>query len=218
MMLLIHLFFTIAYVHIILLGTYHQTSWIDNFFEQKYLYELYQLIPIGGDLLLIGLFVFLMIFFVFHYYFYKKFSPRYRVAIASKTIKRIRKLNLSNPEILSYLRKIDPFVFEEMLLTLLKENGYKIKRNKRYTGDGGSDGQVWLNGVHYHVQAKRYKSHISKQHMVEFIELTKREKSKGLFIHTGRTGKATKSLADEYRIEIISGDALCHLVKKKNQH
>ena len=213
-MIFVHIFFTTVYFHLGLLGLYHQTSLIDNFLEKSYLYKLYQHIPLGGNLFLISLFVTLVANFVFHYHFYKKFSPRYRVAIANKTIKRLRKLNLSNPETLSYLRKIDPFVFEEMLLTLLKEKGYKIKRNKRYTGDGGSDGQVWLKGTHYHVQAKRYKSHISKQHMVEFIELTKREKSKGLFIHTGRTGKATKILADEHKIEIVSGDSLCKLIKK----
>lgn len=213
-MLFIHMFFILLYVHLLALGVYHNTNFIDGLFEPSYLYNFYILMPIGGKLLSIGLFVLLIVSIVFHYHLYKRFSPRYRVALAAKTIKRLRKLNLSNPELLSYLRKIDPFVFEEMLLTLLKENGYKIKRNKRYTGDGGSDGQVWYKGKHYHVQAKRYKNHISKQHMKDFIQLTKKDKTNGLFIHTGRTGKETKALADEYNIEIISGDKLCKLVLK----
>jgi restriction endonuclease Mrr len=50
--------------------------------------------------------------------------------------------------------------------------------------------------------------------MKDFIQLTKKDKTNGLFIHTGRTGKETKALADEYNIEIISGDKLCKLVLK----
>lgn len=214
-MILIHLFMLAIYFHIGAMSFYHLNSSLDEIISNSYIDSVYQMIPFNGNTFLILMFVLFVVSFVFHYHFYKKFSPRYRVALAGKTIKRIRKINLSNPATLSYLRKIDPFVFEEMLLTLLKENGYKIKRNKRYTGDGGSDGQAWLKGKHYHVQAKRYKNHISKQHMVEFIELTQREKCGGLFIHTGKTGRETKKIADEHGIRIISGDELCNLVLKK---
>ena len=31
---------------------------------------------------------------------------------------------------LNYLRKINPFVFEELILSAFKDKGYKIKRNK----------------------------------------------------------------------------------------
>lgn len=212
-MFIINIIGFIIYLNVALLNIFHSTSILDELLPKTFLYELYRFIPLSGKMFSIASLIFIVVLFTLHYHFYKKLSPRYRVKIADKTIKRIRKLNLSNPEIISYLRKIDPFVFEEFLLTLLNQNGYKIKRNKKYTGDGGSDGQAWLFGQHYHIQAKRYKNHISKQHMKEFIQLTIREKSKGIFIHTGKTGKETKDLAEQYDIEIISGDKLCKLVK-----
>ncbi|WP_192840691.1 restriction endonuclease, partial [Enterobacter hormaechei] len=43
---------------------------------------------------------------------------------------------------MNYLRKIDPFVFEELLLEGFEAHGFRTIRNKRYTGDGGIDGQV----------------------------------------------------------------------------
>src|SRR5699024_1294775 len=42
---------------------------------------------------------------------------------------------------LAYLRKIDPLAFEELLLVVAELRGWKIQRNKRYTGDGGIDGK-----------------------------------------------------------------------------
>ena len=59
-------------------------------------------------------------------------------------------------------------IFEEMILTALKKRGHKIIRNKKYTGDGGLDGQITMNGVEYLIQAKRYKNHINAAHVREF--------------------------------------------------
>ncbi|MEX6059375.1 restriction endonuclease [Enterobacter hormaechei] len=44
------------------------------------------------------------------------------------------------PTKINYLRKIDPFVFEELLLEGFEAHGFRTIRNKRYTGDGGIDG------------------------------------------------------------------------------
>ncbi len=60
-----------------------------------------------------------------------------------------------------YLRGLNAFVFEEMILTALKKHGFKIIRNKRYTGDGGIDGRAYKNDQHYLIQAKRYRKHIN---------------------------------------------------------
>lgn len=78
--------------------------------------------------------------------------------------------------IFNYLRKIDPFVFEELLLWAFKFKGFKIKRNKRYTGDGGIDGQVFKDNIHYLIQAKRYSGYINKKHLEEFSNVVKKEK------------------------------------------
>ncbi|MGM8474744.1 restriction endonuclease, partial [Enterobacter hormaechei subsp. steigerwaltii] len=69
---------------------------------------------------------------------------------------------------INYLRKIDPFVFEELLLEGFEAHGFRTIRNKRYTGDGGIDGQVIIGKYRYLIQAKRYRGHIALQHVQEF--------------------------------------------------
>ena len=56
---------------------------------------------------------------------------------------------------IAYLRKIDPFVFEELLLEGFERRGFEVIRNRRYTGDGGIDGRVKIDGQTWLVQAKR---------------------------------------------------------------
>ncbi len=115
--------------------------------------------------------------------------------------------------ILVYLRKIDPFVFEELLLCAYEQKGFKVIRNKRYTGDGGIDGKVVINGSIYLIQAKRYANHINPKHVESFAEICRKQHCKGLFIHTGKTGaksyQSTKGL-----IDIISGSRLLDLIAK----
>lgn len=119
-------------------------------------------------------------------------------------------------QMINYLRKIDPFVFEEFLLDCFERKGYKVIRNKRYTGDGGIDGKVIIDNQIHLIQAKRYSSHINKQHLFEFISLVESKKAKGLFIHTGRTGKGSKELTyNSSDVKIISGNELIELIKYK---
>ncbi len=110
------------------------------------------------------------------------------------------------------LRKTNPFVFEEMILTALKNKGHKIKRNKRYTGDGGIDGQVFIDKKHYLIQAKRYRTHINPAHVNEFISLCNKRGSHGLFVHTGKTGAKSKDTAHNTNLEIVSGTRLLNLL------
>lgn len=115
---------------------------------------------------------------------------------------------------LNYLRKINPYVFEELLLTAFERRGYVIKRNSRYSGDGGLDGQVWINDQRYLIQAKRYARTISPAHVAAFGELVRREGCRGLFVHTGRTGLASRAeLARIPEIELLSGQQLLKLLK-----
>lgn len=113
----------------------------------------------------------------------------------------------------AFLRKIDPFTFEEMILESYELRGHRVKRNHRYTGDGGIDGRVWLDGELHLVQAKRYASHISAAHMREFCHLVAAQGCKGLFVHTGRTGGASRSLANgDENVSIVSGQRLLDLL------
>ncbi|MBC3217017.1 restriction endonuclease [Serratia fonticola] len=116
---------------------------------------------------------------------------------------------------LSYLRKVNPYVFEELLLTAFERRGYRIKRNRQYSGDGGLDGQVWIDGQRYLIQAKRYGRIITPAHVADFGALVRREGCRGLFVHTGRTGPKSRAvLARLPEIELLSGQRLLELLKK----
>lgn len=151
-------------------------------------------------------------------FIFTKKRHHYKIKQGSRILKKIRTFDDSNNEkrIISYLQKIDPFTFEEMLLTLFKESGAKIYRNKKYTGDGGIDGKFKYNGKWYLIQAKRYKNYINAKDVEKFDLLCKLKKMNGVFIHTGLTGKASKTIADNStHIEIIEPE---DLVKFINGH
>ncbi len=113
---------------------------------------------------------------------------------------------------IAYLRKIDPFVFEELILSAFKNKGYKIIRNKRYTGDGGIDGRVKIEGKLFLVQAKRYSSAINPSHVGEFVNVVSKQcAAGGFFVHTGRTGKKSLEM-NTGNIQFISGGKLIDLL------
>lgn len=118
---------------------------------------------------------------------------------------------------INYLRKINPFIFEELILDAFQINGYSIKRNDRYTGDNGIDGVVCKDGVKFLIQAKRYNKHIKLKHVKDFNELTIKKNCKGFFIHTGRTGKGTWAEGRNMNnVSIISGSKLLKLINTLN--
>ncbi|EID1643416.1 restriction endonuclease [Salmonella enterica subsp. enterica serovar Napoli] len=114
---------------------------------------------------------------------------------------------------LNYLRKINPYVFEELLLLALEKQGLDVIRNSSYSGDGGLDGQVFINGKRWLIQAKRYSRSISPRHISEFGELLAREGGGGFFIHTGRTGKKSVGYLQHLRtVQLVSGQRLLNLL------
>lgn len=131
---------------------------------------------------------------------------------AKRVITKLQQIEGFGPR-LAYLRKIDPFVFEELVLEGFERRGCKVRRNKRYTGDGGLDGRFWINGQLYLVQAKRYSGHVSAGHMRDFCRLVDEHQCKGVFVHTGRTGKMTREVAHGHPgVSVISGERLLQLV------
>lgn len=133
-----------------------------------------------------------------------------KIKSAKKVYANINKIENANEGwIFTYLRKIDPFVFEELILLAFKKHGFKIKRNRRYTHDGGIDGRVKKNGEKYLIQAKRYSDYINEQHVKDFIRVCRTNKCYGYFIHTGKTGTETKELLkNNPQIKCISGKKL----------
>ncbi len=137
-------------------------------------------------------------------------SHRRRIRAADRALAKLAKIP-SPAARFAWLRKMDPFTFEEMILTALKREGAKITRNRRYTGDGGSDGQAEINGQRYFIQAKRYRGHINVADVNEFAALCAQSGVKGLFVHTGKTGKGTVLAMASGIVRIVSGDGLIKL-------
>lgn len=145
------------------------------------------------------------------------FHHKFKKHQAKKIYKKLSKISNNNEMwMLSYLRKIDPFVFEELILYSFKKMGYKVYHNKRYTGDGGVDGKVKINGHVWLIQDKRYTGYINNEHIQKFYELCVNHHLQGFFIHTGKTGQGVKNIQNLYPcIKVISGKNLITLIQGK---
>lgn len=112
----------------------------------------------------------------------------------------------------AYLRRVDPWVVEELVLTALARQGHRIERNERYTGDGGIDGRCWLDGQLNLIQVKRYGGYIAAEDVMGFAAVCRQHQAEGLFIHTGRTGTLASAAAGQPGVRIVSGRKLLELL------
>ncbi len=121
----------------------------------------------------------------------------------------------SQPPALIYarLRAMDALAFEELLLESFERRGHRVVRNRRYTGDGGIDGQVVIDGRVWLIQAKRYVAAIRPEHVRAFASFCIAREASGMFIHTGRTGGSSRDVVAQHAmVEIVSGRKLLALV------
>jgi restriction system protein len=128
-----------------------------------------------------------------------------------KDLQRVREIGpLENPgRVFAWLRKVDPYRFEDMILSELERRKLEITRNTSYSGDGGIDGQFRLHGALWLIQAKRYTGHIKQEHVWAFDAICQQRGAKGLFVHTGRTPEALRQLQRQCGdVRIISGEEL----------
>lgn len=120
-------------------------------------------------------------------------------------------------KVINYLKKIDPYVFEELILSVLEKKKIKIQRNTSYSGDGGIDGIFHCKKGRVLIQCKRYSNYINYQDVRELAENVNKGKFyAGLFVHTGSTGKASTMvshyyknvifLQDEYLAKFVAGE------------
>jgi len=140
---------------------------------------------------------------------------RWRRRQARTMCEQLRGPDRDQPAALHYarLRAMDPLAFEELLLEAFEQRGHRVIRNRRYTGDGGVDGEVIINGQRWLIQAKRYREAIKPEHVREFAMLCAARKRRGMFIHTGRTGGMSRTICSGADgIEIISGQRLLALL------
>lgn len=121
----------------------------------------------------------------------------------------------SEPPQLLYagLRAMDPLAFEELVLESFQRRGHKVVRSHRYTGAGGIDGGVVIDGAIWLIQARRYAGTIRPEHVFAFETLCHSRGCRSLFIHTGRTGlQSQKAGSHSGAIWIISGRELLALL------
>lgn len=117
--------------------------------------------------------------------------------------------------IISYLRKMNPHAVEEIILDAAEAAGHKVKRNSAYTGDGGVDGEILVDGVLHLVQIKRYAKTINPQHVTDFGAVCTQRRQPGLVIHCGRTGDKSRENKAAH-VKFVSGTALIDLIRGKS--
>lgn len=140
---------------------------------------------------------------------------RWRRRQAREMCEQLRVRDRDQPAGVHYarLRAMDPLAFEELLLEVFERRGHRVIRNRRYTGDGGVDGEVIIDGERWLIQAKRYRDAIRPEHVWDFAQLCAVRRRRGLFIHTGRTGGMSRAVVDRATgIEIVSGQRLLALL------
>lgn len=86
------------------------------------------------------IFLCLLLIFLFKFFFKKSYTTKrhhYKIKKAKEIIEKLSTFEgeFKNAKIIAYLRKIDPYVFEELLLSAFENKGYKIKRNASYSAD-----------------------------------------------------------------------------------
>ena len=153
-------------------------------------------------------------------YHWLKKNHRQNIQTARLVLSQLRAQILSvEPDqalkiVIGSLRRVNPFVFEELLLHCFKDAGYQVVRNSRYTGDDGIDGRIYRDGQLYLVQAKRYAGLIDAAHLREFENTVRRYSATGgFFVHTGRTGNTAKAVSRQQgQVTLLSGLGLVDFV------
>lgn len=142
-----------------------------------------------------------------------------RVRQARRTLRTLRSLKgvATEARLFAYMRKIDPLVFEELVLCSFEFAGTFIVRNLRYSGDGGIDGRAWIPGYGWcGIQSKRYGGHICSDHVAKFgSTLAQSCLDLGFFVHCGRTGSAAYQHLADRRIVLVSGQRLVALICRR---
>lgn len=141
------------------------------------------------------------------------------VAEAIETLGHLRRM--SDPSLVSVLgqlRQTNPYAFEELVAICLAERGMEAQTSPTYSHDGGVDALAFLEGRPVVVQVKRWRNHISAGDIEELAQVASRIAGVGLFIHTGRTGRASWRMAARRRVNILSGIELVRLALGHRVH
>lgn len=112
----------------------------------------------------------------------------------------------------SYLRQVDPLVFEEVAMSALEDAGALVLRSRRYTGDGGVDGRCWFPWAGLRtiaVQVKRFDAAVTPNDVRDFCAVViDRGYAGGIFVHCGRSGPKTYDALRGRPVQLVSGQRL----------
>lgn len=130
-------------------------------------------------------------------------------------------------EVLDLVRKMDPFLFEKLVIDLLVAMGYGGSREEaarvtKASGDEGIDGMINEDRLGLdviYVQAKRWQDTVGRKEIQSFVgALAGKKAQKGVFITTS----GFKNTASEYandvhqKVILINGDRLADLMIEHN--
>jgi restriction system protein len=141
-------------------------------------------------------------------------TQKYADSEAWRFINKIRKNPPTSENefkvIISLLREMNPFLFEEILLNCCKGYKYYVPPKKGFTKDNGVDGYFSYLGRFYVIQAKLYGGEADPNHLSQFTNAIKwHHAAKGFFFHTGRASEEFKKVAlAANTIDIVSGQKL----------
>ncbi|MBO1996782.1 restriction endonuclease [Staphylococcus epidermidis] len=112
---------------------------------------------------------------------------------------------------IAYLRKIDPFVFEELLLEGFERRGFEVIRNRRYTGDGGIDGRVKIDGQTWLIRPNAIAT-TAVGHVRDFSDLLNATGARGFSAIPAKRAKAKSLIRGDSRMILVSGQKLLDLI------
>lgn len=149
-----------------------------------------------------------------------KWRHLYHIKKAKKIIKILKQIALTSHyegKIINYLRKINPYVFEEMILTVIEEHNIRVFRNTAYSGDGGIDGIFKIKQGKVLIQCKRYGKYINAKDVQDLSLKVKNDNYfMGIFVHTGKTGDKAKNITmQEKNVIFLSGSNLVNVIVGK---
>ena len=116
---------------------------------------------------------------------------------------------------LHHLRRMDPYVFEELVLWVYKRHGWEVVPTPR-SGDHGVDGFISRDGKRYAIQCKRYSKKVGEPaiHSLHGV-VTKELANGGYLITTGEfTDEAVQWARATGAITLVSGRDLLLMIDR----
>lgn len=121
-------------------------------------------------------------------------------------------------ELLERVREMDPYEFEDLILSLLEKMGYGSVERTSKSNDGGVDGivnqdQLGLDRIY--MQAKRFNDqNVRETHIRDFIGAMSGDTMKGIFVTTSAFDRKAvdKAKYAHHKIVLIDGKRLAELL------